>query len=359
MRFIFVESFGLTWNGRTARHNDGISGSHNALMYLAESLASYNHEVLFTSIHNHLIEETYLGVHYINRSNFTYTSCDYIITANNMDTLSIVESVTEFRKIIILTQNDLCCIDPLFSIDASKILIAYISEFAKRNILEVQPFLQRYDSMLLYNSIDRLDLPDFKVSEKERALCFFPCVERGFKITAEVLKNLDQYILYTNTYYEPFRNGLKSIPHVIVPENSSKYTTLDHVKRSKYFVYPLINVDNHCIHYDTFAYVVLEALLLGTIVITPRIGVFEELYGDAICYIDTSDIIPEDDLLRWKKHNPNFGYPTVQRYVDMIHRLDQDETLRNDFIQKGIALTSRFDHKILGKRLLDTLSNKE
>ena len=43
MKFIFVDSFDLVWNGYSARYENGISGSHTAIMYLAEGLAKLNH----------------------------------------------------------------------------------------------------------------------------------------------------------------------------------------------------------------------------------------------------------------------------------------------------------------------------
>ena len=36
MKFIFLDSFDLVWNGKTARYNNGVSGSHNATMYLGD-----------------------------------------------------------------------------------------------------------------------------------------------------------------------------------------------------------------------------------------------------------------------------------------------------------------------------------
>jgi len=347
MKFIFVDAFDLVWNGKTSRYKTGVSGSHNAPMYLAEALAK-EHEVEFVSVSNHMVEDTYLNVKYTNMVNFSPTECDYIVMCNVLTTLSILDKIISFQKLIILTQNDLFHYNRLFQVDRKKVVIAYISEFAKRNILNVQPFLQQCESMLLYNSIDLADIPPIEFP-KENALCFFSCVDRGYKIAYEVFKKLDGYTFYSNTYAE---NNMDT-----VCENSSKYTTFQYVKKSKYFVYPLINVNNNMIHYDTFGYVVLEALLLGTVVIAPKIGVYEELYGDAICYIDTQDIIPEEDLLNWKRANANFGYPTVQRYVDKIKWLDKNDDVRNTYIQRGLALRYKFSNVNITHTFLKYLSD--
>jgi glycosyltransferase involved in cell wall biosynthesis len=163
---------------------------------------------------------------------------------------------------------------------------------------------------MLYNSIDLNDLPfdsheladshlSIQTLKEKTNLCYFACIERGFKMALEISNQLN-YKLYTNTYYQPFQYLLKQ-NNCIMAENSAKHTIFNYLKKSKYFVYPLINLDNGVIHYDTFAYVVLEALLMGVVVIAPKIGVYEELYGDAVCYIQTDDIIPKEDLLNWKK----------------------------------------------------------
>ena len=120
MKFIFSESFNLNWNGYIARNEKGISGTHNASMYLAEALANLGHDVtiLNTScylkniIHrdkysaritikgteiiynNNIIIGEHLGVKYINISDIEdIIDCDYIITTYNVDDLDILKKV--------------------------------------------------------------------------------------------------------------------------------------------------------------------------------------------------------------------------------------------------------------------------
>jgi FkbM family methyltransferase len=360
MKFVVVDSFELVWNGNTARNTRGISGSHTAMLYLAEGLARHSNNVVeIVSTRDNIVEDTYLNVKYTNLCNFQPTECDYLVLTNELGTLRILDKIHSYKKILILTHNDLYNFDRFFSIDKQKVIICYISEFAKRNILNVQPFLHEYENILLYNSIDLNDIPEPDISSKTNSLSYFACMDRGYKLTVEVLNKLDDYILYTNTYHDPSRPLLSmGNSKIIVSESTAKYTILDYVKRGKYFVYPLINLDNNAIHYDTFGYVVLEALLLGTIVITPRIGVFEELFGDAVCYIDTDDIIPKEDLLNWKKGNSNFGYPILNRYVEKIKLLDSDESLRNSYIRKGLLLKEKFSHIKISNELLSFLTTK-
>ena len=264
MKIIFVDSFDLIWNGKSARFEKGISGSHNAHLYLAEGLAKCeNCYVEIVSTKNNLIEETYLGVKYTNIVNFTQTECDYIIIMNYLHSLSILDKITSYNKIIILMHNDLFGdFHRFFNIDKTKIIIGYISEFAKTNILLVQPFLNDYNNILLYNSFDDNDIINinFDINSKENTLCYFPCIERGYKMVIEILNQLDNYKLLLQTYNNIETYNLTTNKNsIIVIENSAKYTILENVSKSKYFVYPLINLDNNMIHYDTFGYVVLEA----------------------------------------------------------------------------------------------------
>jgi glycosyltransferase involved in cell wall biosynthesis len=354
MKFIFIDSFHLRWNGKTARYEHGISGSHSAILYLAEALAKH-HSVDVISTVNNILEGTYLNVNYINAVHVQSTICDVIVFTNELSGLSILNKIA-CKRVLILTQNDLYNYHALKDIPTQKVIICYISEFAKRNILQCQPFLKAYPSMLLYNSIDVHDIPCPEMNKKN-TICYFACIERGYKMTVEIIKCLENYTLYTNTYNPGSRRlFVTDAPNVCIVESSAKYTILDYVKRSKYFVYPLINLDNNVIHYDTFGYVVLEALLSGTIVIAPKIGVYDELYGDAICYVDTEDIIPKEDLLNWKRQNSNFGYPLLQRYLDTIHMLDKDTSLQQSYINKGLLLRDKFSHVNISATLLKNLA---
>lgn len=362
MKFVFVESFDLQWNGYLARYEEGISGSHNAIMYLAEGLSKNGHCVEIVSVINKLIEGTHNNVKYSNFDNFEYQSCDCIIVTPYLNTLQILEKINDYKKLIILTHFEIWLDAKFFTVDKNKIVIGFISEFAKTNILNLQPFLKEYESIILYNSFDANDVTKFPLIEnKSSQLCFFACHNRGYNMTVEVLKQLDNYKLLTNTYANHSKHLYSSDNEnkIIISENSSKYSVYKIVSESKYFVYPLINLDTNEIHYDTFGYVVLEALLLGCIVIAPKIRIYEELFGDAVCYIDTDDIIPMDDLFYWRKNNYNFGFPILNRYVEKIKLLDENEELRKSYIEKGLLLKEKFCNKKIACELVSYIQNSE
>jgi hypothetical protein len=360
MKFIFIESFNIKdWNGEIARKVKGISGSHSASMYLSEGLANLGHDVYFISINNNLVETTYMGVKYINYCNFSDTICDYIVTTYHLHDFYIFDKLTEFKKIIVLMNNDLCFHEHVFNIDKEHIIIGYLNEFGKINIENIQPFLKDYENIILPNCINLDDIKDVDINNKENSFCFFACVERGLKMAIEVLNKVDNFKLYTNTYADENRHKIESTDKIIKTNGFSKYDIFDCLIKSKYFVYPLINLDNNYIHYDTFAYVVLEAILHGVVVIVPKIAVFEQLYGDALCYVETDGIVCNDNLLYWRKYDSNFGYPLLDKYVEKIKILEGNDELRNDYIQKGLLIGKKYSHKIVSKQLLDYLDSRK
>jgi FkbM family methyltransferase len=251
----------------------------------------------------------------------------------------------------------------LNNIDANKVIVSYVSETAKTYVLKFhQPFLESMQSILLYNTFDSDDIHDHQLNnKKEMSICYFASLDRGYELLPHIMEKLDDYKLYASTYnteHSSWSNSkIKLSERIVSLENTSKYNVFQYISRSRYFIYPLINLENSRIHYDTFGYCVLEALLHGTVVIAPKMRIFEELYGDAICYLDTLDIIPPEWLLYSNQPNPNFGFPLVDRYVEKVRFLDENPDVRNMYIQRGLKLKNKFCNKRLAKELVEALQS--
>lgn len=369
MHFVFVESFAINcWNGEICRFKKGISGSHNAPMYLGEGLAKQGHEVEFVSILNNMEETTYNDVTYINYDNYMNVTCDYVITTNNLLDFKIFNKIKDFKKVFILMQNEIFCmhndvnsLEQYFKSYKENIIITYLNESGKTNIEFIQPFLKDYKSIILPNSIDLNDIKQFDISKKENSVCFFACVERGLKLTIEIVNKLDNFIIYSNTYADENRHLIKASKKLIQTQGTSKYDISNYLVKSKYFIYPLINLDNNCIHYDTFAYVILEAILHGVIVIVPRIKSYEDLYGDSLCYVDSEGIISDNDLIHWRQSNTgfkfieNFGYPLLDKYIEKVNLLENDEELRKEYILKGLEVGKKYSNEEIMKKFMEHL----
>jgi len=371
MKFVFSESYILKWNGYTARNEKGISGTHNASMYLAEALARLNHEVIFVNVNNNIISGEYLNVKYINYDEFESCNCDYIITTYMTEDLKILSKILNYNKLIMIMNNPLYIPyiyrnrNLLQLVNPNKIIIAFISECSKYHILlrKSNNYLKYYNQILLHNSIDINDIKS--ITEKENSFIFFACLERGFKMAVEIRNRFNKdFKIYTNTYSNTDIYSQSESKNIIITENSSKNTILNYCAKSKYFIYSIVNLDTNNVHYDCAPYVILEALLSGVVVIAPRMKLFEELYGDAICYIDTTELISEKDLLFPGLDDkdcpltiiPNFGRILIDKYVEKLNLLESNIDLYNSYVKKGILLKDKYDNIKIANFLLDSLS---
>jgi len=358
MKFVFSECMSIKWNGHTARNIKGVSGTHTASMYLAEGLAALNHEVIYVNVNNNIIPTTYLGVKYINYNDFEPTDCDYVIMTYFVAELFILNKITNFKKIIMVMHNpydiytNLITENVIYKLDPNKVIVAFISEFSKKNILleKDSEFLKYYQHILLHNSIDINDIKP--IEEKENSFIYFACIGRGYKLAVEIINKFNNnFKLYTNTYDDVNKNSIY-YDNIVITEDTSKNTTLNYCVKGKYFVYPLINLDDNIIHCDTFAYVVLEALLHGVVVIAPKTDLFLELYGDAICYIDVDDIMPK---LYFNIKVEQMGYPIIDRYIEKLNLLENNVELYNSYVEKGLSLKEKYSNKTIVNTLLDNI----
>ena len=359
-RILFIEAFHLKeWNGYTARHIKGTSGTHSASMYLAEEFAKRGYEVDFVS--PNIIDTTYLGVNYKNFQEFPLnTVYDYIFTTNNMLDLQIANKVVHYKKLIVIMGNPLLQPDFLnvFKIPVNKFVVAYVSKTSQDAICLQQPSLTKFTSIILHNSINLDDIQP--IVEKDNSFVFFACADRGYGIAAEVANAFPHFKLYSNTYANELKYLLKE-----QTDDSSKNAVFKRLAQSKYFVYPLINLEKGSIHYDTFAYVILEALLHGVVVITVRNPVFEELFGDAVCYIDTDDIFSRECFKTWSNkieisvEVSEFLKEYTRRFIEKVKILEGFDNLRGEYIRKGLALRDKFSNTTVLNSLFEYLKSPQ
>lgn len=429
MKIAFVESFlKKEWNGYTARYTEGVSGTHSTIFYLAEAIAKQNHEV--TVIQQYAVFEPKWvnGVYYQCMKNMLYddtTLYDILVFTFKLEDMNILNKIKNYKKIAFImnctelvkfvlpphqedhwfysspkffssniSQGECVNHNNFFDmLDLNKLNILYVSENSKLNIFFINRRIESVKHHLLYNSIDIQDFTNtkgelFTVSEdkKENNFVFFACIERGYNIVVEVAKRFEgKFNIVASNYNDKkytLENDAKEIKdnsisekdsfdktvHFLHPKNSSKQEILSWNRRSKYFIYPVFNSIKKYIHYDTFAYVVLEALLCGTIVIAPRMRVFEELYGDAIYYINNEGIINNNDLcwshwfepstnVIWDKVFPDITNSFVNKYVEAVQHLESDPELRKTYIQRGFLLKDKFSNHSLAKSFLNFFSS--
>jgi glycosyltransferase involved in cell wall biosynthesis len=426
MKIAFIESFlEKEWNGYTARYIEGVSGSHSAIFYLAEAIAKHKHEVTVIQQYAVFQSKWVNGVYYQsmeNMPNDDQTLYDIVVCTFQLKDMNVLNKIKNYKKIAFVTgcielskftlpshQDHWFYSSPKFfssniwqgeyinhvnffdMFDLDKLNILYVSENAKVNTFFINRRIETIRHHLLYNSVDIQDYSNskgelFTLSEdkKENNFVFFACVERGYNIVLEVAKRFEgkfnivasnyNKVLYQDVEKDTCETNdtciisINKNVKIIHPKNSSKQEIHNWNRRSKYFIYPVFNPENRKLHYDTFGYVVLEALLCGTIVIAPRMRVFEELYGDAIYYIDTKGIVDYNDLVwshwfepststLWDKVFPDITKSFINRYVEAVQHLESDPELRKTHIQRGFLLKDKFSNHSLAESFLRFFSS--
>lgn len=357
--FLFIDSLvHHKWNGLLLREKEGVSGTTISSVYLAEGLAKKGLSCDFVSVFDNIDECNHLGVNYIKQKNLKKQYLFLVISWHLQD-LEILNYVKiNFAKIFIIMGNHLAPELPEILIPyRSNIVILWISEFSKENILQEQPYLSLHPNFMLHNSINLNDLVEIK--QKNNNIVFFAAPERGLKMVSLLIKSFPALQLITNNYNKQRLDYLENNDQVFYTTNTSKKTILSVLARSRYFVYPVFNIDNNVVHYDCGPYVILEALLEGCIVIAPRMALFEELYGDAIFYVNSDGIIPKKYLEKsdyFAKHD-EFGYPMMEKYKTAIQTLESSEILRNIYITKGLSIKERYCNQITTNKFIDIINS--
>jgi glycosyltransferase involved in cell wall biosynthesis len=352
--FLFIDSLvHHKWNGSLLREKEGVSGTTISSVYLAEGLAKKGFICDFVSILDSIDECNHLGVNYIKQNKIKKIYNVIIISWHLKDLDIFLNWEVSCNMIFIIMGNHLAPENPSFlKLHRKNIIILWISEFSKENILKEQPYLSLHPNFMLYNSIDLNDLVEIK--QKNNNIVFFASPERGLKMVSLLIKSFPTLQLITNNYNQKKLDYLENNDQVFYTTNTSKKTILAVLAKSKYFVYPVFDIDSNMVHYDCGPYVILEALLEGCIVIAPRMALFEELYGDAIFYVDSDGIIPKEYLEKsdyFAKH-PEFGYPMMEKYKAAIQTLESSEILRNIYITKGLSIKERYCNQKITEKFM-------
>jgi glycosyltransferase involved in cell wall biosynthesis len=355
--FLFVDSLvHHNWNGLLLREKEGVSGTTISSVYLAEGLAKKGFICDFVSILDSIDECNHLGVNYIKQKNLK-KFYNFLIISWHLNDLQILINREFFcNMFFIIMGNHLAPqIPSFFKLHRNNIKILWISEFSKENILKEQEYLSLHSNFILHNSINLNDLVEIK--QKNNNIVFFASPERGLKMVSLLIKSFPALQLITNNYNKHKLDYLENNDQVFYTTNTSKKTILSVLAKSKYFVYPVFDIDSNIVHYDCGPYVILEALLEGCIVIAPRMALFEELYGDTIFYVDSDGIIPRKYLEKsdfFAKHE-EFGYPMLEKYKAAIQTLESSEILRNIYITKGLSIKERYCNQKITDKFIDII----
>jgi len=124
--------------------------------------------------------------------------------------------------------------------------------------------------------------------------------------------------------------------------------------KCKYFLYSTFNQEKGVFHYDTFAYVVYEALAHGVIVITVEMDVYRELYGDALYYIPLEKnryFSRQEDMTP----HPEVGSMIVQQFIHAVTQFESSPELQREYRQRGQALLHKYSQSSCLHKLFTTI----
>jgi glycosyltransferase involved in cell wall biosynthesis len=361
-QIVFIESYtdqSSPWNGRMIREKSGVSGTITACVFLAELLsATGKYDVTFLS--RGIVDEVYRGVKYTNYYKIHEFVCDFVFITHNMQDLEMLYDKLKYEeakpKIISVIRHKLKNISYLEFVKDHQMSVIYTSMSVKENCERINCPSTKYPYTIIPNCIDIYELCE-PPREKERAFVFFTELERGFDLAREVIVNFPEFKLYCNTYVNQERLKLVSGDQLIKLDDftSPKNRIYEILAKSKYFIYPLVNLENNAVHCSSFGYPILEALLHGVVVIAPRMKLYEELYGDAIYYVDAEGDVNPDVFKYWNQYEDDLGRPMIGKYIEAICELESNYFLYNSYVDRGLALKRKFSKETIGERVLSLI----
>lgn len=362
-KVVFIDSLldnTIPWNGRLIRERHGLSGMYVSSILLAEYLSSTgNFAVEYLS--NGIIDETYHGVKYTNYNHVNEIKCDFAFITNNMQDLSTLFEKLSYNavrpRIFSLMRDKFVNTNFLSFIKDYTLEVIYVSDLLRNNCINASCPSINYPYHIIPNCIDIYELFEAK-RIKENAFVFFACPSKGLDIAIDIAGNFPEFNLYCNTYNDNERACI--VPHEqlikLNDQASSRYEVYEILSRAKYFIYPLYNSNTHSLHIDSFAYVVLEALVHGVVVLAPRMKLFEELYGDAIYYIDIDGDYNRECFSSWNQTiDEDIIAAMKEKFIEAVCELESDFFLYNSFIEKGMSLKKKFKKDVVGNMVTEIL----
>jgi glycosyltransferase involved in cell wall biosynthesis len=333
----------------------GLSGTHQSFVLAAEYVAkNTSHSVYFLNYGNGVKVN---GVTYVNDAKELPSAIHVLVMPTWSHSLPI-QNLSNLQHIIVWYQ----CPDytePLhqllsqFRDKQKKISFVHVSQWSKDNVYKVFRGLLPVQDVIIPNPlmIDCLP-PNINFSEKRpHNSIFIACWERGGSLAERCWKKLKHSDpgkwgeLIVRSYSEDGK---------VRADKAQVYKTLCD---ARYFVYPLINLENGLIHRDTFACVVAEAIACGVEVLTYPVAALKEYYEGLVTWIPLPVSVETVDSPYCTPSVPQLGSESQDEVIlKLIQDIDKDykdrESLR---YKRAQEVVQRFAPEACLRKWVDTM----
>lgn len=199
---------------------------------------------------------------------------------------------------------------------------------------------------------DMLPSEESCMSKIPKSSIFHAQFNRGALITEKILKELKWPDLTLCGY---LRNE-KSL---------DKSTLFKTMANTEYFIFPLFNTDplNSSMLKDTFSCSVAEALAMGVLVVTYKIGAIPEYFGDYCTFAEYPEGAIEEQLINERVTcNKTHELANTKTIIDKLNYLESNPRVKEELKRKGMEYVRKtFTPEIIGReweKLINDLNNK-
>ncbi|KAL1504164.1 hypothetical protein AB1Y20_010573 [Prymnesium parvum] len=211
---------------------------------------------------------------------------------------------------------------------------------------------------------------------RNRHSIIFPaCWERGGIVAAKVFARVkgdwgaDARITFA--YYDTSSKGNKEMRAVLqeasggAPDSRiqngsmSKLDLAIKMQESGFFIYGVVS-SRGLVHFDTFASVVAEALAAGVIVLAPRIAALPYLYDGVVQFVDPpnglSKKLQTTNIASWDDSGLASD-AMVEIYIRRIKDILANRQFENELRARGRQFARRFNHTVVTDRFVRYIAN--
>ena len=193
---------------------------------------------------------------------------------------------------------------------------------------------------------------------KPHKFVFHAAWARGGNVAIKAVRELEfpdsefhayDYLMATHDHKDPFFHRHNGV---------DKITLFTNVAESEYFIYPLYTPYQD-VHKDTFSCVVAEAIALGAIVVTYRLGALPEYYDGFCQWLDwPANTNPEAMQKESLSKDMDGKFTCTHNIVEKIKYLEQNPQLKAEIRAKGKDyIYSKFNTKKVGQMWSDFIAD--